>query len=92
MQIPLAGRAIAEFFPRGNNFTAPGASADVLQHVTPLAGLDGDGIPGNLGEIDTISPTGGSSSTEPDTGAQGRSLMATNTWPGGLAGGLTHYC
>ena len=76
-------------FPRGINFTAPGASADVLQHVTPLAGLNGDGIPGNLGEIDTISPTGGSSTTEPGTGVQGRSLMATNTWPGGLARGLT---
>ena len=75
-------------FPRGINFTAPGASAAVLQHVIPLAGLDGDGIPGNLGEIDTINPTGGSSTTEPVTGSQGRSLMATNTWPGGL-GGLT---
>ena len=76
-------------FPRGINFTAPGASAAVLQHVIPLAGLDGDGIPGNLGEIDTINPTGGSSTTEPVTGSQGRSLMATNTWPSSLAGGLT---
>ena len=75
-------------FPWGINFTAPGASAAVLQYVIPLAGLNGDGIPGNLGEIDTINPTGGSSTTEPVTGSQGRSLRATNTWLGGL-GGLT---
>ena len=82
MQINTAGRSgnCGVISPRGINFTTPGASAAVLQHVTPLAGLDGDGIPGNLGEIDTINPTGGSSTTELGTGAQGRSLMATNTW------------
>lgn len=71
-------------FPQGINFTALGASAAVLQHVIPLAGLDGDGIPGNLGEIDTINSTGGSSTTA--------SHGLAGTFPHGhqyMAGGLT---
>ena len=76
-------------FPQGINFTALGASAAVLQHVIPLQVSTETAYPGNLGDIDTINPTGGSSTTEPVTGSQGCSLMATNTWPGTLAGGLT---